>query len=323
MPTIIPTKKCNLRCKHCLRNDYDDAMLDINVFEQFIKDCNNYNDKCRSHCLTGGEPTMYEHLDDALKIIEMTNNKVSIITNGQENIDILVNNKKAISGVLISLDSGNKFLNDSIRGTGVYDKVLQSTELLKSNGIRVEYKICLHKNNYESVVEAYELAKKYSISKLSFSTVMPVKNREKHHLDIDKEYMLKAYRLTKKYSNQYKIRSSMIVRHFTSYVMPDWLFCNPIKGVLNGLVLLPNADISFCCDLVDNDYLNDRNKNKHQNPLSTILGNYVNDGFGVIVKNKQNRINVLKHRRVMDFGNDKLIGDRQFLCDNCKYYHSL
>jgi MoaA/NifB/PqqE/SkfB family radical SAM enzyme len=43
MATFIPTKKCNLRCHHCLRGDYDDLMLDINTFERFIIDCNAYD----------------------------------------------------------------------------------------------------------------------------------------------------------------------------------------------------------------------------------------------------------------------------------------
>ena len=322
MPTIIPTKKCNLRCKHCLRNDYDDAMLDINVFERFVKDVNNYSKKA-SYCLTGGEPTTYNHLDDALKILYKHNSKTAIITNGQENIDILVNNKKSISGILISLDSGNKELNDKIRGKGSFDKAIQSTEILKGNGIFVEYKICIHNSNCESIIEAFELAKKNDIKRVGFSAIMPVNNRDKYDLNIDKESLLKSYELISHYGNRYNIKTTMVVRHFIPYVMPEWLFCHPIKGVLNGLVLLPNADVSFCCDLVDNDYLDERNKNKHKKPLPTTLGNYVNDGFDTIIKNKKIRMNILKHRRVQDFCNDELIGDRQFICDNCKYHHSL
>lgn len=89
---------------------------------------------------------------------------------------------------------------------------------------------------------------------------------------------------------------------------------------MNGLTLLPDGKISFCCDLVDNDFIDARypGENEWINP---IIGDFTKQSIAQIKTIKSRRNSRLKRRRQRDFAEGNITGPRVFICENCKFYH--
>jgi len=68
---------------------------------------------------------------------------------------------------------GNKEKNDQIRGKGVFEKVLNCTNLLKKNGISVRWMITLHKQNVGDVPYLIDLALENNVDALVFERLIP------------------------------------------------------------------------------------------------------------------------------------------------------
>ena len=73
MPVIVPTKKCDLRCTHCMRTEYKGDALDVDLLQRFLTDVNKLT-KQRQHSLTGGEPTVHPRFDALLGTFRVTGN---------------------------------------------------------------------------------------------------------------------------------------------------------------------------------------------------------------------------------------------------------
>jgi radical SAM protein with 4Fe4S-binding SPASM domain len=137
------TSACNLRCAHCLTGDkYRKFKINkILPFEHIKKIIDELAQGDVEHInLLGGEPTALRYFYDVIsygtsKGIRMTSN-----TNGTllmaDNFSKLASS--GIAGLTISLDGPTVESNDSIRGKGVFNKVMNNIRAL------MEYKF---KNN--------------------------------------------------------------------------------------------------------------------------------------------------------------------------------
>ncbi|SHE12589.1 Molybdenum cofactor biosynthesis protein A [Chlamydia abortus] len=87
---------------------------------------------------TGGEPTLYQELPEAIRYIRSLDMQASVITNGaflQEKIRELID--AGISGITCSLDSPRAEVHDNLRGTpGLLEKALAGLAI--ANQMRVE-----------------------------------------------------------------------------------------------------------------------------------------------------------------------------------------
>ncbi|MCG7850239.1 MAG: radical SAM protein [ANME-2 cluster archaeon] len=174
------TNRCNLRCSHCYQDNYS------NSSEPTLEELKNIVDKM-DHALTvwrkegriaitGGEPFIRKDLVTLLHYMEQkpSMKKIGILTNGTL-INDYVDSLKVFSKlyyIQMSLE-GNKEKNDQIRGKGVFDKVLESTNLLKKNGISVRWMVTLHKKNVEDVPYLIDLALENNADTLVFERLIP------------------------------------------------------------------------------------------------------------------------------------------------------
>ena len=94
---FIRTTGCNLRCSFCdTTYAYEDgAEMEVN---DILKQISKYS--CQYICITGGEPLLQNEIIDLIDILLGEKYKISIETNGSQNIKKLTNKKS----LLISLD---------------------------------------------------------------------------------------------------------------------------------------------------------------------------------------------------------------------------
>ena len=324
MPVIVPTKQCDLRCTHCMRTEYKGDALDVDLLKRFLTDVNKLT-KQRQHSLTGGEPTVHPRFDALLGTFRVTGNTMYIVSNGQgiEGQKAVIRNKDVVDWVSISLDAPTAEMNDHTRGKGAFDKVMLAVERYHAAGVLVDFRFVLHDGNAGLVDKAFELGKDLGLKRLRFSTLHPVGKASEHEMSVTFEKLDAARLRIKELKKQYPgIGAGLNTRHMLPYMESDWPkdMCTPIGGGMNGIVLLPDGKVSFCCDLYDLDFIYERYEGDNEQ-LNPIVGDYSIESLDTIIKRKRERITLLKQRRAEDVEKGRLTGNRQYICENCKYYH--
>ena len=325
MPVIIPTKRCDLRCTHCLRTDYKGGYLNPDLLGRFLSEFKKYSTQRTQHSFTGGEPTVHRDLDGLFAAFRDTGHTLYVISNAQNpsGVEKVIHNKDVVEYVSISLDAPVSEINDVTRGLGSFVKATDNARIYRENGVDVDFRFVLHEGNVNTLDQAFELADRLNVWRLRFSTLHPVAKAETHGLAVNNEILRNAYKRLLGLRRSFpKITAGMNTRHMVPFLLPDWQrdYCTPIGGTMNGLTLLPDGKISFCCDLVDNDFIDERypGENEWINP---IIGDYTTQTLGKIMAIKALRIKRLKRRRQNDFANGNITGSRVFICENCKFYH--
>jgi radical SAM protein with 4Fe4S-binding SPASM domain len=154
---LIPTNRCNNRCRHCLA--YDD--------EKNYKDILSYSCLCRlideMHYnglellrFTGGEPFMREDILDILDYASTKNFGLMLYTNGNtitnENIDRIAaiqDRKEGYFIIHLSLD-GDRRGHDMFRRThGAFDRVMNTMRLFVEYNIQYYIEMIIHPDMLE------------------------------------------------------------------------------------------------------------------------------------------------------------------------------
>jgi len=138
------TNKCNLKCKHCINNQFSKT---LNLTHQKLVIDRLYEIGCREINFTGGEPLIEKDFLELLKYSKVKGINNRIITNGtlinSSKIKIL---KSLITYIGISLE-GLEEANDNIRGKGNFKKAIQAINLLKNLKIPFGIYLTLNKIN--------------------------------------------------------------------------------------------------------------------------------------------------------------------------------
>lgn len=161
------TNKCNLNCRYCNRNNCDtkeEKFLDAERLREYLEDITLINNNAPILInLTGGEPLLNNQIEELFKVIREYDCRISLSTNGvlltDEKADLI---KEYCDFVMLSLDSKDKELNDSIRGKGSYDAAINSARICKEKGIPFFISTTPTKYNVESLEKlisfSYDLA---------------------------------------------------------------------------------------------------------------------------------------------------------------------
>jgi MoaA/NifB/PqqE/SkfB family radical SAM enzyme len=325
---IIPTNRCNLRCKHCLRAHYEGEDLKLDDLKKFLQGFEEYH-LGNEFSITGGEPTLHDNFFAILRMLKEYDFKnSSIVTNGQniEKIRRLGDFKEIFNHILLSLEGPNPLINDKIRGKGSFDKAMETIKILNNKQIPIHIRTTLNSININCVEEMIHFSMENGISLMHFSTIHPCAKGEKNDLHLTQKEMedgfLKYTKIVSRYPN---LRSIYSNRNFRDFTDPEWRsyeMCRPIKkGPYGGeLVLKPNGLVSFCCDLSDYDFYTENYNSVNKNKYDHILGDIRKDAFGMILERRKELINKLIGRRMEDSLSGELKGRRRFICENCKFY---
>ncbi len=147
---IDPTSRCNLKCIGCWSADYKvNSDLSYEKLDELAGDAHKLG--VRQIIMSGGEPLLRK--DDILKLCEK-HNKITygLFTNGTLIDEEFVNEMERLKNlnVFVSIE-GFREHTDFRRGTGTYDRVIASMDLLEKHNIGFGFSICYHSKNYEVV----------------------------------------------------------------------------------------------------------------------------------------------------------------------------
>ncbi|KAF1081787.1 MAG: hypothetical protein GQF41_1427 [Candidatus Rifleibacterium amylolyticum] len=177
------TDRCNRRCRHCYQDNFDYGageaspeqrrQLAASILEAIP-------DQPVSINLTGGEPLLLKDLLDLMHYLETFANlaDVNIITNGTIHDSELIKALGTFSRFAMfkmSLESGDRQINDSIRGAGSLELLRQSIPLYKQLSARpVSLMMTLSRANAETIAETVEFARKAGAAGIMFERFVPL-----------------------------------------------------------------------------------------------------------------------------------------------------
>jgi len=177
------TDRCNRRCRHCYQENFDYGageaspeqrrQLAATIFEAIPEESVSIN-------LTGGEPLLLPDLLELVQYLETFANlaDVNIITNGTIHDAELITTLGTFPRFAMfkmSLESGDRQINDSIRGAGSLELLRQSIPLYRQLSARpVSLMMTLSRANAETIVETVEFARKAGAAGIMFERFVPL-----------------------------------------------------------------------------------------------------------------------------------------------------
>ncbi|MFQ5852140.1 MAG: radical SAM protein [Candidatus Binatia bacterium] len=160
----VAPETCNLACTHCL---YAASPLRRNPYRLSGGELAGLMDQVsaigsRPHFLfTGGEPSLHPQLFDFLETIDGAGYSFQLMTNGtrihDETAERLARMPR-LAKVQISLESADAQTADSIRGEGLYRRVLKAVDTLIEKGVPVTLAVSTMANNEEALYSIEDLA---------------------------------------------------------------------------------------------------------------------------------------------------------------------
>ncbi|NSW91430.1 MAG: radical SAM protein, partial [Firmicutes bacterium] len=142
---IDPTEACNLRCKGCWAGKYKINVMPFELFDRILKEAKELG--INFIVLSGGEPTIYSYLFDiAAKHRDIA---FMMYTNGTLIDEKMVEQLLKTGNIspVISLEGWEKE-TDERRGSGVFQKIMKSMDLLKESGVPFGYSVTATSHNY-------------------------------------------------------------------------------------------------------------------------------------------------------------------------------
>lgn len=177
------TDRCNRRCRHCYQNSHADENLcdgadgrrqaALAVLGAIPTEAVTVN-------LTGGEPLLLPDLVELARYLESFANldEINIITNGTiEDQSLLqqLGSLPRLKSFRISLESGDRSVNDYIRGDGSLEGLRRTIPLYKKmTGKQITLMVTLSRLNFATVVETIRFATQVGADAILFERFVPM-----------------------------------------------------------------------------------------------------------------------------------------------------
>lgn len=174
---LFITGFCNLNCPYCFSENISRREMDFKKLEEIINWC-CVND-IRNISLCGGEPLMYSHFDEMLKLFRENRIKTYFASNLTCDVSKLCNfDSGVISNIYAHI---TKATIDNQKFKGIFFKNV-------NNAIKKGIEVLLRVNIYDGNKDAKQwikLAKELNISKLNIALTFPTKEKSNNFVEID------------------------------------------------------------------------------------------------------------------------------------------
>ena len=179
------TRNCNLRCHFCgqwgkkgffsdasgKNMTFDDWKNVVDQLDEYRKENNTQIDIT----VWGGEPLVSPYFDEIVNYLHNRNYKIAIVTNGvliDKHFDTI---KSCVDKIYISID-GTKEIHDCIRGTGVFDRIVDNIKTLNHHNVTVMSVIT--EGLVNNLKEYMNLLNELNIKKLYLQDMIGLKSDE-------------------------------------------------------------------------------------------------------------------------------------------------
>ena len=228
--TISVTYKCQCNCAHCSASSYKKEVnrnknaLSVGELKSVIKQTIDLGTTCV--VFTGGEPFLYEHLDELVKTVDGSKSICTLFTNGEflENNSLFKLKKAGLFGVFVSLDYADPKKHDEHRQRkGLFQKAVRGIKLCQEKGILTGISTVATKEKIASgeLDRMMDLARELNVLEVFIFDVIAtgrLKGKQSHMLDENDINYLKKFR--EKYNSKPKYPRIIHQTMFTRIAYP-------------------------------------------------------------------------------------------------------
>lgn len=161
---VFVTYRCGLRCSHCFMGaNLGRVDMGIDVFASIIRQCHEWG--TRRVTLLGGEPTLYPHFDEALRLLDDTGLACRIVTNGHVSFQRHIERStwRRPPYVCFSVDGSSPAVHDRIRGAGSFAALAKSVSMSKDSGIVYSGIVSVSRENAHDTVSILERCRSWGM----------------------------------------------------------------------------------------------------------------------------------------------------------------
>ncbi len=248
------TDYCNFKCKWC----YSNASILKNPLHMDIKDLERILDILVDVGLTqitysGGEPTLYPHLKEAISLAKDRGLVVHMNTNGYNFTKSMACELKelGLSQVQINIDSIRPEKHDEVRGKqGSHERAIKALKNVKEAGMTTVSVTVLTKENEDEVVEIFKLARSLGIQRCRVWDMTPTHGlaRENSRL-LPKDFISALQKLSdfayETGAKNVEVGDPIFIPHVKTKLGISGGYCVPAAGML--IYISSKGDAYFCC----------------------------------------------------------------------------
>lgn len=177
------TNTCNMRCKHCMNNSSNGVSTDLEKEQIFDLFTELHEHRVDHLYISGGEPLLYDGIDEVFQHAFDLGMKITLATNGLEIENHLFAIKKYVEVVSLSLD-GIGETHDLFRGvSGAFAHAVKMLALLKTENVKTKISTIIWKQNVRELDSIVNLAKSMEAMKINLNILVPL-GRAKRNIDI-------------------------------------------------------------------------------------------------------------------------------------------
>ncbi len=177
------TDLCNLRCKHCYRNENPANELSkediFSILESYAELSEAWGIAKANNRIswTGGEPLLRKDFFEILEKCQDYSNifRLNLMSNGTTITDSVASRIKElkIESVQVSIE-GLEETNDAIRGQGTYKNIMKAFEILSNFGLHPAASLTVSRANIKDILDAAEECRKAGADCFGVSRLIPI-----------------------------------------------------------------------------------------------------------------------------------------------------
>jgi MoaA/NifB/PqqE/SkfB family radical SAM enzyme len=166
---------CGLRCNHCFIGELlnSNVEMPINSAKSIVKKAKA--EGVKSITLLGGEPTLYSHIIDLIKVAVDYQLEIRIVTNGQKSFQSVISKlpQRILSKlhVCFSIDGSSELIHDLIRGKRTFANLMSSIELVKLKKISFSGITSISKDNFDDTLSIIKICAQHKMKYLNIHYV--------------------------------------------------------------------------------------------------------------------------------------------------------
>lgn len=172
---------CNLNCKHCYVGKDKQRNIQfkrVEAMELLTFFANNGLDRLT---FLGGEPSIYPHLAELIRIASTYNiSEKRITTNGIDLNFIESITPLDLDHISFSVDGHTPELHEFLRGKGTFNKVIQSIKIAQDKGFVTNVTCTVNGINKDYVEEGLLFFKRLGINEVNFHLTSMIGNAKDH-----------------------------------------------------------------------------------------------------------------------------------------------
>lgn len=180
------TGRCNLRCKHCYREEGDvqplsteDMFRVIHQYEALLAAFNQeHQSRRRGHInITGGEPFLRKDVGELLRYFGQQRDRFSygVLSNGSPINDELIALLKETGAAFVQMSiDGRREVHDALRAPGDYDRTFAMAQRLEKAGITTYISFTANRENYRDLPRVARVCRRMGVSRLWSDRLVPI-----------------------------------------------------------------------------------------------------------------------------------------------------